>query len=211
MILFLEDKETRENRIDISDENIDIFVGDSKCKQQLEEFINNFDIFSKYDTIIIHESINFNKNIDIVKQVKDYCENNDKNLVIFSGNNSQPSLSHNILNITAKSLYNNINIFLANYQNKQSNILMLAYGEHWKSNILLNILESVNILIEDSDENDEFDFDEFEDDYDLLQIKNILPTEYDKLINGLEDDILVSDIKKIRDNLKQLIQDKANE
>ena len=132
MILFLEDKETRENRIDISDENIDIFVGDSKCKQQLEEFINNFDIFSKYDTIIIHESINFNKNIDIVKQVKDYCENNDKNLVIFSGNNSQPSLSHNILNITAKSLYNNIKIFLANYQNKQSSILMLAYGEYWK-------------------------------------------------------------------------------
>ena len=213
MILFLEDKETRESRIDISNENIDVFIGYSKCEQQLNDFIKNNEIFNKYDIIIIHESINFKKDTDIIHKIKGYCKNNAKKLVIFSGNNSQPSLSNNTLTITAKSLYSNIKIFLENYKNNQSNILMLAYGEHWRLNILLNILEKINMFIENLEETENITFNRFKKDY-IFKIKPIMTNEeYNNLFGNekIGSKIDLSQIKIFRDNLKQLIQDKVNE
>lgn len=85
---------------------------------------------------------------------------------------------------------------------------MLAYGENWSLNILLNTLEKLNILIEDSDESFEEDFDEFEDDF-FHQIKKILNHENyksifnDVIINNYE--INLSQIKVIKDNLLNII------
>jgi len=215
MILLIEDKETRESRIDISHQDLELCLGSTHCREQLDQFIENNTILDKYNMIIIHEGIRYKDNIDIVNEIKRYCSNN-KNLVIFSGNSSQPSLEKkNMLKITAKNLYNNIEVFLQEYKNNKSNILMLAYGESWKLNILLNTLEKINILIEDANRDYELDFDEFEDDYNLLQIKKILEKiEYDRLFENFhvkDDTISLQQIRIFTKNLKQLIQDKSNE
>ena len=78
----------------------------------------------------------------------------------------------------------------------------------------MNILEKVNLFIEDSKEDDDFDFDEFEDDFDLLKIKKILGnTEYEQLFVdvNIDDEISLGQIIMFRDNLRRLIQEKINE
>lgn len=118
MILLLENKEDRQKYIDISAfaTIVDNILGDNDCNKSLDKFLEDISIFDKYDTIIIHESIYYKHKRDLLlKEIKDYCKDSNKNLILFSGNNSQSNSSNNILTITAKSLYNYITIFLENY------------------------------------------------------------------------------------------------
>lgn len=215
-ILLLEDKIDRDS---LKQSNIDFdnfpFLetkfGD-KANNQLNKFIGNNDDFNSYDTIFIHGSIQcIEKNI--ISLLKTYCSKNNINLIVFSGGSDISSFQSNILEITAKKFYENIQVFLNHYPNT-SHVLMLAYGEKWTLNILLNLLEKLNILIENNTDNYSEDYDDFEDDFDLLKIKEILNvSEYESLFKDLEektDEISISQIRIMSHNLKKLIEAKAN-
>ncbi len=204
-VILLEDKIDRDSlkqsNIDFTKyDNIEAVFGKDNCNK----YLNNFNELDAFDTVIIHESIQYEEK-NIIQQLKNYCSN--KSLVIFSGGGDIGTFKNNMLEVTAKSLYGNLPIFLEKYP-KDSHILMLAYGENWSLNILLNTLEKLNILIEDSDESFEEDFDEFEDDF-FHQIKKILNYEdYKSIFDEVVIDnyeISLYQIKTIRDNLLNII------
>ena len=150
-VILLENKDERqkEHIFDMSKyEFFDNVLGDNDCNNMLDKFLQNNSIFDDYDTIIIHESIyDDQKRINLFEVLKNYCSN--KNLIMFSGNNTQFSLENeSLLRISPSSLYNNIEVFLNAYEKNGSNILMLALGEKWQFNILLNTLEQLNIFIQ---------------------------------------------------------------
>lgn len=214
MILLLENKTIRQNNIDFTNyNNIETILGDDKCNPILDIFLRDNSIFSEYDMIIIHENIYYqDKREELFKNLEKYCE--DKKLVKFSGNNSQSYLNENILTLSAKKLYENIEIYLTEDKAEQSNILMLAYGKNWDLNPLLNILQELNLFIENFDEGGEIDFDDFEDDFDLLQLKRILKEEeYQLLYKNLdfEDEVSIEEMRILSYNFKTLIQVKSND
>jgi hypothetical protein len=133
--------------------------------------------------------------------------------VIFSGAGDIGSLRGNTLEITAKSLYTNLPIFMKHYPDF-SHILMLAYGENWSLNIVLNVIEKLNVFIENNHDNLVEDYDEFEDDFELIKLKIILKDRYENLIsknkNGNQT-IEMYQIKTIRENLTNLILEQINE
>jgi len=220
MILLLENKRDRiggieERGIDFSkyNKNLEVILYNEKCNDMLDKFLKDNNQFDKYDTIIIHESIyHDNKRDELFKVLKKFCI--DKKLIIFSGNHSQSSLSNNTLTLTPKKLYENLETFLKEYDNDNSNILMLSYGKDWDLNPLLNTLEELNIFIENFDEDEESDFDEFEDDLDLLALKKIFKDEeYQSLYKNLdfEDEVSLEEMKILACNIKTLIKEKAND
>ncbi len=217
MILLLENKEVRQKNIaiDFDDQIIHNILGDDKCNEILSSFLDDESVLESYDTIIIHESIYLeNERDNLLKKLETFCSQSEKKLIKFSGHNTQAHLKNNLLEISAKSLYANLMIFLEEYINDDANILMLAYGKNWQLNLLLNVLEKLNLFIENSIEGDSFDFDEFEDDFDLLKIKRVLGNkEYEKLLIGIDIDyeISITEIKLLTDNLKKIIQEKTNE
>lgn len=204
-VILLEDKIDRDSlkqsNIDFTKyDNLEAVFGKDNCNK----YLNNFNELDVFDTVIIHASIQYEEE-NIIQQLKNYC--NDKFLIIFSGGGDIGTFKNNMLEVTAKSLYSNLPIFLEKYP-KDSHILMLAYGENWSLNILLNTLEKLNLLIEDSDESLEEDFDEFEDDF-FHQIKKILNYEdYKSIFDEVVIDnyeISLYQIKTIRDNLLNII------
>lgn len=216
-IIFFENKVDRKNsyNIDFSKhrEFLNTVFGNDACNKELDAFLKDNTILDQYDTVLMHATIyHEDKRNKLFRTLKEYCKNKI-NLVIFSGGGDIGSLNNNILEVTAKSFYENINIFLNKYQDATSNLLMLAYGENWDLNMLLNTLEKLNVFIANNDEIIE-DFDDFEDDFNFIKIKKVLaPAEYKLIFKNVKIDdyeINTDQIKIIRDNLKNLIQDRAN-
>ncbi len=217
MILLLENKDKRykDNITNINEaQNIDIVLGDEKCNALLDSFLQDTTVLNSFDVIIIHESIYYaDKRYELLKNIESFCVASGKNMIIFSGNNTQPYLRSNILEISAKNLYHNLKEYLEEYKEDRENILVLAYGKKWKLNILLNALERINIFREDSEE-ESVDFDEFEDDFDLRKIEKIVgKNDYNNLFKNIDmdDEITLQQIKLLTTSLRDLIKEKANE
>lgn len=209
-IILLENNIKRQQDVQLNCEKI---LGNENCNQELEKFMEDNSIFNQYDVIIIHENIYLeSERKKLFNELESYC--NEKYLVKFSGHNSQASLNKKLLSLSAKTLYENIEEYLKENENSQANILILAYGKYWDLNKLLNVLQELNLFIEDFKEDDEVDFDEFEDDFDLLELKKILNKEdYKSLfinLDNFEDNISLEQIKILASNFEKLIQDKSN-
>lgn len=217
MILLIENKRDRiggfeERSIDFDKyPNIEVILYDDKCNNILDEFLEDNNKFNEYDTIIIHETIYYKDKVEtLFKVLEQYVKSKNKTLVKFSGHNTQSSFMNNILTITPSKLYQYLEIFL---NEDNSNILMLAYGKYWDLNPLLNILEKLNLFIENFNEDEEIDFDEFEDDFDLLELKTILKDEeYQLLYTNLEfnDEVSLEEMKILSHNFENLIKEKIN-
>lgn len=213
-VLLLEDKTQRDSlrqaNIDFDKfTNLEAMFGESACKAVL----NNLEYLNNFDVIIVHASIQCDEKQNILQEIKKYCSEKNKILVIFSGGGDIGSFKNNTLEITAKSLYANLLVFLSHYP-ASSHILMLAYGEKWSINIFLNILERLNIFIEDNKDDLTEDYDDFEDDFDLIRLKNIIGIEeYISKISKNKNSnqtIGMSQIKIIRDSLVEIILEHVN-
>lgn len=213
-IILLENKDERQNEytFDLSQYNfLDNVLGDNDCNNLLDKFLQNNSIFDNYDTVIIHESIyddqNRTKLFDVLGK---YCSN--KKLIMFSGNNTQFSLENeSLLRINPSGLYNNIEVFLDSYKEENSNILMLALGEKWQFNILLNALELLNVFIQNN-EKDSINKSIFSSKSGLLKIKEVNEKVYEKIFENITSNNLTKkDINNIAANFKKLIKEFINE
>lgn len=213
-VLLLEDKIERDGlkkaNIDFNKfSNLKAIFGKSACNS----ILNDFEQFDTFEIIIVHASIEYDEEQDVIQEIKKYCNEKNKTLVTFSGAGDIGSLRSNTLEITAKSLYTNLPIFMKHYP-ETSHILMLAYGENWSLNIFLNTLEKLNIFIENNDENSIEDYDDFEDDFDLIKLKSITGNEeYASMISknkNSDQTIEMYQIKIIRENLTSLILEQIN-
>ena len=148
---------------------------------------NNFDL-SQYEIIICHKSVQLeNKNESnsiITSRLIEYCKNNNKTLVFFSGgisSNFYDNSEFEKLEINSKTFYSkNLVLFLDAVKNQNENIFMLCYGEYWKENIVANVLEKTNLY--------------------LFDIEHDIPSEFQ----------IINDLSKINYNFYQ-IQEKTIE
>lgn len=213
-VILLENKDERQKGhiFDVSKyEFFDNVLGDNDCNNMLDKFLQNNSIFDDYDTIIIHESIyDDQKRINLFEVLKNYCSN--KNLIMFSGNNTQFSLENeSLLRISPSSLYNNIEVFLNAYEKNGSNILMLALGEKWQFNILLNTLEQLNIFIQNN-EKESINKSIFSSKSGLLKIKEVNEEIYESIFKNFTSNNLTKiDIETISANLKNMIMETVHE
>jgi len=210
MILLLENKMNRlHDSINNNPKaNIEILKGDSDCNAHLDNFLNNNNLYDTYTTIIIHESIYAEeKRENLFSKLESYCKATEKKLVIFSGNNAQASLCDDILRLSPQILYKYLKFYI-----KEEELLVLAYGENASLNILLNTLELINLYVQKDEDNTLFD--DFEDDVNLLKLKDILDTnEYNQFFHsmeGYEEHIDKNQISILANNLKKFIQENAH-
>lgn len=165
-----------------------------------------------YDVIITHENAFGKDNSIILSKLERYCKNKSKSLVIFSGgidtSNYQQYDKYEILKINSKILYSeNLKLFLEECKTNKQELLILNYGNQWKLNILLNILEKINYFISTNDAEMVY----FEDFIDECKIKLIEPLNLN--IYTIEEDmeVNISEIIKLRDNILNVIKEMADE
>ena len=170
-ILLIEDRAERQRKftkIDFSKyDMVDNKIGD-EYKQIEEEFNKERFELNNYNVIISHRSAFGENNSKVLSKLKEFCKENKKQLILFSGGISVPfytTTPFESLSINSKELYgSNLELFLEDAkENKRSNLLLLAYGKNWELNILLNTLEKINIFLVKNSENN-FDYDDFQED-----------------------------------------------
>jgi len=218
-ILLIEDREERQkNLLQLVNINLNKYknILDNIIEDRFITFIkdinnNSFD-FSPYDVIIAHQSIFIEDKRDILSKIRDACEKG-KRLVLFSGDkeiSSYSDSSYEELGLSSKKLYSkNLELFLEAFQKGEINIRIIAFGTHWKANIMLNVLEKINLFIETNSDED-IDYDEFLNTTGFLSMNNIDIELYKmKLDDNWVDNI--SEIIKLRDSLKTIIKELADE
>lgn len=208
MILLLENKESRLPAEKFED-TLEIVKGDGWCDERLDAFMEDNTIFDTYSTVIIHESIYEEEKRDaLFKVLKAYCKTKQKRLAIFSGNHTQASFSDGILRLSPSILYKHLKLYI-----KNKDLRILAYGENYSINLMLNTLEQINLYI--SNDTQQVLFDDFEDNVDLLKLKDVLTEdEYNQLFHSMQEYdnyIDTNQISILANNLKKLIQEKAND
>ncbi len=158
-IVLIEDRYKRQqsflehNNIDI-DKYSDILENfiEEKASNLLENITNNSFDLKEFDYIICHKSVQYdNTNTQIIGILRDYCKKYNKTLVLFSGGisvNYYDNSEFELLELNSKTFYSqNLVFFLETIKTKNEDIMMLCYGEHWKQNIVANVLEKTNRLI----------------------------------------------------------------
>ena len=164
-ILLIEDRTSRQKRFfnetkidiesygDILDNAID--EGYQKILDELQNDTFDFDVYS---IIISHKSAFGDNNTSLVSKLEKYCHDTQKTLVLFSGgidaNYYLKDEDFELLEVNSKIFYSqNLKIFLEDFRSRNFQPLILSYGNRWRLNILLNVLERLNVYLE-SMEND---------------------------------------------------------
>lgn len=169
-ILLIEDRSHRQKDfLRLSNINLNDYTDilDNKIDNKYEEFIkdiqnDSFDL-SIYDVIIAHQSIFINDFKLMLGKLKNYCKDNHKKLVLFSGGNEISYINdeYEELGLSSEDFYSqNLKLFLENFKQNKINIRILSFGNKWKLNIILNVLEKISLFIETNNDED-IDYDEF--------------------------------------------------
>ena len=169
-ILLIEDRFKRQQdlldgqgvSLDKYNDILDNKIGDEYLSFNQEIKDDNFNLNS-YEVIIAHESIFKEDNRVILNKLRNYCKAKNKPLVLFSGNNEDSYLNEGYeeLGLISTKLYSeNLVLFLDDFRKENCNILILSYGRHWKTNVMLNVLERISYFISVNSDND-IDYDDF--------------------------------------------------
>lgn len=161
MILLIEDRPERQKHFmletgidlntysDILDNKIE--AGYHKLLADLEN--DTFDL-SKYSVIVSHKSAFADHNVEILGKLANYCQTSKKPLVLFSGGidaNYYEKSEYETIEMNSKIFYSDhLKLFLENTRQNERNLLVLIYGNKWKLNTLLNVLEKINLFIENN-------------------------------------------------------------
>lgn len=123
----------------------------------IKETLNNRDIpdnLKETDLVLFHRSALKDSGLETLI---DHCEQNNIDLILFSGGVSQPTYDnreqYQTLIINSGDLYSNrLNNFLKKYtKGKITNLLEILYGEHWQLSILL-LIRHFKLIMKDEEE-----------------------------------------------------------
>ena len=172
-----------------------------------ENLLKDTSILNEYEVIISHRSAFEKDNKKVFDLIRNYCERSKKYFILFSGGLSTSYYSkepYEQLSLNSKDFYSlNLKLFLDEINtNDNINLLLLAFGEKWELNIVLNSLEKINSL--SSDEIEEFDdFNEFYG-INLKTLKGIIYfDEFNK-----EEEVSIEIVKQIKQKILNYINNK---
>ncbi len=159
-ILLIEDRTPRQKRffnetkIDIESYS-DILENaiDEGYQKIFDELQNDTFDFDEYSIIISHQSAFGDENTSLISKLEKYCHDTNKTLVLFSGgidpNYYLKDDDFELLEVNSKIFYSqNLKIFLEDFRSGNFQPLILSYGNRWRLNILLYVLESLNVYLE---------------------------------------------------------------
>jgi hypothetical protein len=111
--------------------------------------INDTSKLNQYDCIASHRSALSNEVRDVIKE---YCRNNKKPLIFFSGGITSSILKDGefpFLHINSKDFYSeNLKLFIeACEEHNAVNLLLLQFGERWKLSLLLNLRNNIAVAL----------------------------------------------------------------
>jgi len=139
--------------------------GVEACQEKMTQLLNNHNVLDAYQTILVHKSILPEINSEILNILKINCQENAQNLVLFSGGidtvfyTQEPSVR---LELNSKTFYSkHLGIFLEKAKEGIQMPLILAYGDKWELNIVLDVIEKVGLFIQNNDDTD-IVYDDFE-------------------------------------------------
>lgn len=174
----------------------------------LEKFRNNdFSTLDEYEVIMTHRSAYGDLNGQVIDILKKKCEQKKKPLVFFSGGISSISIKnspfeHLLLN--SKKFYSdNLKLFLELSKNDKPNLRVLAFGENWKINLLLNTLEKINLEIGNNIEKEELRWDSFKMKTKLELISGFVKIKDPELVNHFAS---IQSLKKLTNDLTNQIK-----
>lgn len=141
MIYLIDDKKNRQSDYGWSKVKLDKYLDfliPIYTYTEIEKIEDRTEIFREGNTIIFHESFFDNINIthranslEIRKKLYDFSNNNeDFNLVIFSGSKNSRKLAKNIASLPVSIMYQNLEIFLQKIINKDFNLEYLLFGNN---------------------------------------------------------------------------------
>lgn len=177
----------------------------------LEKFRNNdFSELNDYDTIITHRSAYGEINSQVLDEIKNICEKENKKLVFFSGGISSVTYKKKpfeFLLLNSKIIYSeNIKVFLENSKINDSIILQLAYGTKWHLSVLLNVLEKINLFIGSNLSKEMVSYKNFKKLTTLDTIANFLNFNEPELENG---GVKMSDLIQLSNSISNQIKQQA--
>jgi hypothetical protein len=196
-----------DNYIDILDNKID-----DKYDKFIEDIRNNNFELNNYEVIISHDSIFIDEKRVILQKLKSYCKDNNKTLILFSGNLEtyfNNDNGYDEIGLNSKVFYSeNLKIFLDEFKNENIAPAILVFGKYWKANILLNVFNKVNIFIDKNKDEDDILIDEFNNYVEIDLLKSL---ELDLYQMDIEDDwVYLDEIIKFKDNLYKKIEEIAD-
>ena len=148
---------------------------EEKASNLLENIVNNSFDLEEFDYIVCHKSVEYDsKNSEIISSLREYSKKYHKTLVLFSGGtlvNYYDNCEFELLELNSKTFYSqNLVLFLEAVKADNEDIMMLCYGEHWKQNIIANVLEKTNLFIFDVQNGTE-NPNSFKEDFNLRKTK----------------------------------------
>ena len=148
-----------------------------------------------------------------LKKLENHCRTNKKTLMLFSGgidcNFYLEEEGYIMMEINSKILYSiNMKLFLEEFKKGNSNPLILSYGDRWKSNILLNILEKINYILE-ANKKDFIFYKRFLQDSNIEMIDSLDIEVYQSNLEG--NKISKVEIIKLRESILNQIRKLSNE
>ena len=217
-ILLIEDRKTRQHGF-LNNINLDLNsysdVLENKIGEEYKKFyekikIDNFD-FSEYILVISHKNAFNGDTQKVIFNITKECKDKNIPMVLFSGGVSCSSYrkddQEEILELDSKDFYSkNLELFLKNYQDSEKiELQILNYGDKWKLNIILNIIEKINIFISENEKDEDILYDEFVNftSFDLLK-----STDFNHESLEIEDGwIYLNEIKKVAKSLNTYLNE----
>jgi hypothetical protein len=183
---------------------------DEKYQVCFEELKSNKFEIKEYAAIITHKSAFGEDNPDILFTIESLCKKHSIPLIFFSGgisvNYYEKNEEFEKLELNSKVLYsNNLRLFLEHYKNfGEIELMILGYGNSWKINILLNILEKINIFLAKESKEDEL-YEEFSNKTDFHLLKKVTQDIEPFIENGW---ISKEAIEGIKDEIEKILQNR---
>lgn len=218
-VLLIEDRYERQEKfqeiLDIHLKNYEDVLDNAIYERydEVYELLKNqiFD-FSSYDVVIVHKSAFDTDNSVITAYIERKCKEKSIILIYFSGgidaNYYKKEDDFELFEVNSKTLYSsNITLFLEAYRKDIIKPGMILYGEHWKINILCNILSNLNIYIEKKlvkasiKEKGFYNNNSYLKDilFDMKDIELYKP-------KSINDEISKDEMKKLRDSIRHYIE-----
>ncbi len=201
--LFMED---REIDLDSYSDILDNMTG-KRFNPLWKELKNDTFDLDRYSVIISHKTAFEDDNIEILSKLENYCKSNDKPLILFSGGidaNYYNKSEYETIEINSKVFYSNhLKLFLENIREGKRNLLILIYGDRWKLNILMNILEKINLFIENNTK-EMIVFNRFVLDTAYVYLGDLNLDIYEPIMEG--NKISINEIQKIRLDIENHIK-----
>ena len=142
-----------------------------------------------YSTIICHRSAFGDSNSNVLDNLKEHCKKTQTQLVFFSGGISSTFYSRNnyeFLLLNSKGFYGvNLKLYFDDVMaNKTSNLRLMAYGNHWKINIMLETLSKINMFISQNINKERVKAQRLKTFSQLDNLKDIVEVEYPPFESG---------------------------